>query len=184
MILPDVLFVLFASLTLGAGLLVVLSRNTVTAALLVVLSFVGISGLFLLLDATFLAALQILVYAGAVMVLFLFIVMLLDVEKTSHILPKKVSLVLSVSALLVMVIGVTYLLMESPSLPSVDLMPLDMPDAPLGFPAHAKAFGYALFTKYLLPLQTVGFLLLMAMVGVVVLSKSTAKAPEPTSETK
>lgn len=180
----DILFIVFAVLTLGSSLFVVLSRNTVTAALLVVLAFVGVAGLFTLLNATFLAALQVLVYAGAVMVLFLFIVMLLDVDKAARTLPKKIPLVIASCALLAMVVGVTYLFVDTPDLPSPSLQALGAPDTPFAFPENAKVFGYALFTKYLLPLQTVGFLLLMAMVGVVVLSKPYKEEAELSEEIK
>ena len=79
----DIFFYLFAALTLLSGALVVLnpfSRNPVTSAMFLVLTMVFMSGLFVLLHAFFLAAVQILVYAGAVMVLFLFVIMLLDLK--------------------------------------------------------------------------------------------------------
>ena len=76
---PDFLFYTLATLSVGGGLLMVLSRHPVSAALFMIVSLVGVASLFVLLDAFFLAILQVLVYAGAVMVLFLFIIMLLDV---------------------------------------------------------------------------------------------------------
>src|SRR4051795_13630765 len=83
MALPDILFYLFAALTLVCGALVVanpLSHNPVTSAMFLVLTIVSLAGLFVLLHAYFLAAVQILVYAGAVMVLFLFVIMLLNLK--------------------------------------------------------------------------------------------------------
>src|SRR5512141_2232861 len=80
----DALFYLFAALTLLCGLLVVVnpfSRNPVTSAMFLVLTIVSMAGLFVLLHAFFLAAVQVLVYAGAVMVLFLFVIMLLDLRE-------------------------------------------------------------------------------------------------------
>src|SRR5690242_21087034 len=79
----DVLFYIFAFLTLVCGFLVVanpFSRNPVTSAMFLVLTIASLAGLFVLLEAFFLAAIQILVYAGAVMVLFLFVIMLLDLK--------------------------------------------------------------------------------------------------------
>src|SRR6059036_1619034 len=79
----DILFYLFAFLTLGCGLLVIanpFSRNPVTSAMFLVLTIASLAGLFILLHAFFLAAVQVLVYAGAVMVLFLFVIMLLDLK--------------------------------------------------------------------------------------------------------
>src|SRR5580700_11653409 len=81
---PDVLFYAFAALTLLCALMVVanpFSRNPVTSAMFLVLTIISMAGLFLLLHAFFLAAVQILVYAGAVIVLFLFVIMLLDLKE-------------------------------------------------------------------------------------------------------
>src|SRR5271167_538652 len=81
---PDVLFYAFAALTLLFGVLVVanpFSRNPVTSAMFLVLTIISMAGLFVLLHAFFLAAVQIIVYAGAVMVLFLFVIMLLDLKE-------------------------------------------------------------------------------------------------------
>src|SRR5258706_3641059 len=82
-----VLFYIFAALTLACGLLVVanpFSRNPVTSAMFLVLTIVSLAGLFVLLHAFFLAAVQVLVYAGAVMVLFLFVIMLLDLKEEAR----------------------------------------------------------------------------------------------------
>src|SRR5271167_2436379 len=81
---PDVLFYVFAALTLLCGVLVIanpFSRNPVTSAMFLVLTIISMAGLFVLLHAFFLAAVQILVYAGAVIVLFLFVIMLLDLKE-------------------------------------------------------------------------------------------------------
>ena len=75
----DLLFYFFATLAVGGGVLMVFSRHPVSAALFMIISLVSVAALFVLLEAFFLAILQVLVYAGAVMVLFLFIIMLLDV---------------------------------------------------------------------------------------------------------
>ena len=77
----DILFYIFAALTLVCGLMVVLSRNPINSAMFLVLSIASMAGLFVLLHAFFLAAVQVLVYAGAVMVLFLFVIMLLDLKE-------------------------------------------------------------------------------------------------------
>src|SRR5579872_2740845 len=76
----DILFYIFAALTLVCGALIILSRNPVNSAMFLVLTIASLAGLFVLLEAFFLAAIQILVYAGAVMVLFLFVIMLLDLK--------------------------------------------------------------------------------------------------------
>ena len=87
MAITDILFYVFAFLTLACGVLVVanpFSRNPVTSAMFLVLTVVSMAGLFVLLHAFFLAAVQVLVYAGAVMVLFLFVIMLLDLKEETR----------------------------------------------------------------------------------------------------
>src|SRR6266513_1482735 len=99
--LPDILFYVFAFLTLLCGLLVVanpFSRNPVTSAMFLVLTIISMAGLFVLLHAFFLAAVQVLVYAGAVMVLFLFVIMLLDLKEEQRRNIRKFSLALAILA--------------------------------------------------------------------------------------
>lgn len=175
----DFLFYLFAALTVLASLLVVVDRNAVNAAMFMIVSFVGMASLFVLLNAYFLAILQILVYAGAVMVLFLFIIMLLDVEVASRKRIDKISFAASCIALALLVAGTVALftggdLSLGGGFPEVGTDPTG--EAPMAFTTAARSFGYGLFTKYLLPFEVTGFLLLIAMVGVIVLSK---KLPTP-----
>src|SRR6202451_1378737 len=97
----DVLFYVFAALTLLCGVLVIanpFSRNPVTSAMFLVLTIISMAGLFVLLHAFFLAAVQILVYAGAVMVLFLFVIMLLDLKEEQRRKIKAVAGALGVAA--------------------------------------------------------------------------------------
>src|SRR6266699_3746094 len=104
----DLLFYIFAALTLLCGLLVVanpFSRNPVTSAMFLVLAIASLAGLFILLHAFFLAAVQVLIYAGAVMVLFLFVIMLLDLKDEERRKIKTLSAVgglISVGAILAM----------------------------------------------------------------------------------
>src|SRR6266705_6741511 len=94
--LPEILFYVFAFLTLACGALVVanpFSRNPVTSAMFLVLTIISLAGLFVLLHAFFLAAVQVLVYAGAVMVLFLFVIMLLDLKEEERRKIKRVGFV-------------------------------------------------------------------------------------------
>src|SRR5260370_18956706 len=94
--LPDMMFYVFAALTLACGVLVVanpFSRNPVTSAMFLVLTIISMAGLFVLLHAFFLAAVQVLVYSGAVMVLFLFVIMLLDLKEEERRKVKKLGLV-------------------------------------------------------------------------------------------
>ncbi|TVP76636.1 MAG: NADH-quinone oxidoreductase subunit J [Puniceicoccaceae bacterium] len=154
----------------------VISPNVVTGAMCMIISFVATAALFVLLEAYFLAVLQILVYAGAVMVIFLFIIMLLDADKdSSQLLKDKMTLAGSIAgfALLVVLICAAFAggehLPEPPLLPVVENPSGEGPGIP--YTTSAKSFGYSLFTKYMLPFQVAGFLLLAAMIGVIVVSK-------------
>lgn len=159
----DFLFYLFAFLTVLAAAGVVLNRNAVNAAMCLLLSFVGMAALFVLLEAYFLALLQVLVYAGAVVVLFLFIIMLFDVQGGDPRRPyHRLAAVSSVLAFALLAIGVLSLYHHGR---------LASPAAVPATGASLKDFGYQLFTTYLLPVQVTGFLLLIAMLGVTVLSR-------------
>ena len=195
-----ILFNIFALLTVLSALLVVvnpLSRNPVTSAMFLVTTMISISGLFVLLNAYFLAAVQILVYAGAVMVLFLFVIMLLDVEETVRRKLRLVSLTmgfLSVAALF----GVYKSSLDATYVKDVDssqdIVAADEID---GFWSEhfeaatsvgesesfvtvgsTQALGKELFSSvngFILPFEIVSILLLVAMIGVILLSKKETK---------
>ncbi len=161
----------------------VCSKHPVSAAMFMIISLVGVAALFVLLEAFFLAVLQILVYAGAVMVLFLFIIMLLDVGpeggKASRMkLISGLAAAFSISLLIVifLIIVKDYgLLNGSVSWSAIPESTELTQGENLVFSTAVKNFGYGLLTKYMLPLQISGFLLLAAMVGVIVLSKKDEK---------
>ena len=164
-----IFFILFAFLTLLCGLLVVanpFSRNPVTSAMFLVLTIVSLAGLFVLLDAFFLGIVQIVVYAGAVMVLFLFVIMLLDLQAEQRRKMKKAMValgVVSAGSLVSLFVKVIFDWNPGVNLPPATLMGETIP------------LGQALFTQYLLPFEIVSVLLLVAMVGVVLLTKQGLK---------
>ena len=157
----NLLFNLFAVFTVACALGVVFNRNTVAAALCLLLSLVGVAGLFALLDATLLAFVLVFVYAGAVVALFLFIIMLLDAQGGTRRPFGRMAIAAGVLAAGLLATGV--ILLAGATGPAAPLPP--SPDNTLAAPAQL------LFTQYLLPVQVVGFLLLIAMLGVIVLSK-------------
>jgi NADH-quinone oxidoreductase subunit J len=164
----EFLFYLFAGLTLLFGFLVVLnpfSRNPVTSAMFLVLTIASLAGLFVLLHAFFLAAVQVLVYAGAVMVLFLFVIMLLDLKAEER---RKVKLFGGAAG--GVAVGSLFILFWR-SLVDSPLVPLAAKPAEGG----TIPLGKLLFTQYLLPFEIVSVLLLVAMVGVILLSKKDLK---------
>jgi NADH-quinone oxidoreductase subunit J len=164
----DLLFYIFAALTLLCGFLVIanpFSRNPVTSAMFLVLTIASLAGLFVLLNAFFLAAVQILVYAGAVMVLFLFVIMLLDLKAEERRKIKSLGVIgglISVGAILAIF------------LQSLHNSSLGAEASPT-LEGTTVLLGKLLFTRYLLPFEIVSILLLVAMVGVVLLSKKDLK---------
>ena len=186
---PPLLFYLFAALTLGFGLMVVTARNPVASALSLALSFVGLAALFISLDAYFIGTIQILVYAGAVMVLFLFIIMLLDIKSEAGKSPNYAAVIgaVAVSAVLAVQVATvsTSLSLSDKSLADVPLtleqagaelaakngLPTISNDLKEGTLPDAKLMGDTLFSKYAFHLQVIGLLLLVGTVGVVSLSK-------------
>jgi NADH-quinone oxidoreductase subunit J len=173
----DILFYVFSAITLIAAVLMVLTPNAVNGAMCMIVAFIGTAALFVLLEAYFLAVIQVVVYAGAVMVLFLFIIMLLDVDKGEGGANEyKDKLTIGASAigflLLVMLVCSAFsgAHLPEPALTAVAENP-EVFTGGVPFTTSSKSFGYSLFTKYMLPFQVAGFLLLAAMIGVIVVSK-------------
>src|SRR5262245_987495 len=154
MALSDILFYVFAALTLLCGVLVVanpFSRNPVTSAMFLVLTIISMAGLFVLLHAFFLAAVQVLVYAGAVMVLFLFVIMLLDLKEEERRRIKKLGLTAGVIS-----VGAIFGIFVKSVLQT---KPVGNPPTPTVEGATIP-LGKLLFTNYLLPFEIVSLLLL------------------------
>jgi len=164
-----VLFWVFAVLMLLFGAAVVFLRNPVSNALSLVMSFVFLSALFITLDAFFIGVVQVLVYAGAVMVLFLFIIMLLDLRSER---PRPLNIGAWTGGGLV-VFGFVGLLGKVLS----SGLGFDMEKPPVSSPqiSDVSAVGATLFRYFNLPFQIIGVLLLVATVGVVILSKKELK---------
>lgn len=186
---PPLLFYLLALITLGFGFMVVTGRNPVSCALSLAACFVGLAALFLSLDAYFIGVIQILVYAGAVMVLFLFIIMLLDIKAEEG---RKLSFAPIISGVLVAVLLVMQIITVVSSSAIANKSSTDTPlalteaagkigraaalptitnDLKEGTLPDAKLIGFTLFDQYGFHLQVVGLLLLVGTIGVVVLSK-------------
>lgn len=151
---------------LGFAVSVVVNRNPVSSALSLVVSFVGLAALFITLNAYFIGIIQILVYAGAVMVLFLFIIMLMDIKAEKR---RQLNLVafgggIAVTIAFVMQLGTVLMKYE----PGKATMP---PITNEAASSDAKLVGVELFTSYNFHLQVVGVLLLVSTIGVVVLSR-------------
>jgi NADH-quinone oxidoreductase subunit J len=162
---PSLLFWTFAALMLVFGAAVVLNRNPVASALSLVLSFLGLAALFMSLDAYFIGIIQVLVYAGAVMVLFLFIIMLLDLRAEER---RKWNIVAVAGGSAVALALFVQICMVVGQLRGADERP---PALPPGAADDVRQVGLLLFGSYNLPFQIIAVLVLVATIGVIVLSK-------------
>lgn len=164
------LFFGFAALLVVCALLVVLHKNPVTSALFLVLAFCALAGIYLLLRAEFLGMVQIVVYAGAIMVLFLFVIMYLnlqhDVEAGVHTAVRRGIGWLSGAALLL--VGGTLLRRGWFLGPGNDMVPAMEH-------GNVAAIGKVLYSRYLFPFEITSILLLVAMIGVIIIARGRAK---------
>jgi NADH-quinone oxidoreductase subunit J len=181
---PLALFWFFAIVMLVGGIAVVSLRNPVASALSMVASFVGLAGLFIGLNAFFVGIIQILVYAGAIMVLFIFIIMLLDLKTEEKRAPKLAPVLGGLGIVLAFTIQLVGVLSKTPD---KAYEPLDLVAASAAYAERSPGIaaklktgehlpdvnliGDVLFNGYNLPLQIIGVLLLVSTIGVVVLSK-------------
>ena len=161
----DLLFYALAGLTLLFGFLTVLnplSRSPVTSAMFLVLTIISMAGLFVLLHAFFLAAVQVLVYAGAVMVVFLFVIMLLDLKEDERRHFNKVAVGLG---------GLSALAIAGSLVASVvKSIPVSATAGRMA-EGDTKALGRLLFESHVLPFEILSVLLLVAMVGAILITK-------------
>jgi len=167
-----VAFLFFALLTLIGAANVVSRRNPVHAALWLAGAFLGMAGLFLTLGASLLAAIQVMVYAGAIMVLFLFVILLLNLE-----VPAFEGLSIARGASLLVAVA-TLALLVFPFVRDRGLAAPATPQAP-DIPATAGNIAGALFTRWAMPFEVVSLLLLVAMVGAIHLARR-PRRNEPT----
>ena len=164
-----ILFYFFAAMTLVFAIAVVANRNPVASALSLVVSFLGLAALFVGLDAYFIAVIQVLVYAGAVMVLFLFIIMLLNIQAEER---RKINLPAYAGGGLVTVafIAQLWFVLQKFEIGKTAFAPLSEKNVD-----DVRNVGNTLFSTHNLPFQVIGVLILVATIGVVVLSKRELK---------
>lgn len=168
------LFWILAAIAIGCALGVILSRNPVKSVLFLIATFFAISGLYVLMNAQFLAIVNIIVYAGAIMVLFLFVIMLMNLN--SDVEPQK-SRVIQMAAI---VSGGVLFLVIIAALKTVDESGHDLIDAS-GDMGLIQNLGKALFQNYVLPFEISSVLFLSAMIGAIIIGKK-GKSTETVSE--
>jgi len=161
-------FYVLAAFILGFAVLVISTRNTVHSVLFLVLNFLAVAALYVLLTAQFLAVIQVLVYAGGIVVLYLFVVMLVNLKRPpeDHAAPQRQGWVgFALAALVLIELGaiVTFGRGAAPEGPNMEMSDLAL--------HNVERVGMLLYTDYLIPFEVASMLLLVAMVGAIILAK-------------
>lgn len=159
-------FYAFATVLIASSLLVITAKNPVHSVLFLILAFFNAAGLFVLLGAEFVAMILVIVYVGAVAVLFLFVVMMLDIDFVK--LRKGAKQFVPLGALVGIALLAELVMLyqawpKPPALPTPDILDVD----------NTKAIGNVLYTQYVFPFQVSGLILLVAMIGAIVLTLRT-----------
>jgi NADH-quinone oxidoreductase subunit J len=161
-------FSLVAAIAIISSILVITNKNPINSALSLIMTFFCLATLYVMLEAPFMAAIQVIVYAGAIMVLIVFVIMLLNIKseggkRTNH------ALFLGTMTGVLLLVQAWYLLWNS-SLTGMKGSPF-VDSAMISKVGHTELIGTELFTKFLLPFEITSILLLVAIVGAVILSK-------------
>jgi len=164
-----ILFLILALVAIASALGMLISRSAIYSALFLVLNFATVAVFFLLLNAPFIAVSQVSVYAGAIMILFLFVIMLLGAEQTGRTQTLRWQRPLAITLAVVLLLEAGYIIMGQRG-----VVPLVATELPAGFGSPAQV-GLELFSSYLLPFEVTSVLLLVAMIGAIVLTKSEKK---------
>jgi NADH-quinone oxidoreductase subunit J len=169
MIVPALFFYLFAGICVASAFMVIAAKNPVHSVLYLILAFVNAAGLFILLGAEFLAMILVIVYVGAVLVLFLFVVMMLDVDFAE--LRQGFLQYLPIGALLGIILVTELVLVVGGWAIGPDVkQAVTTPIPPIASVLNAEALGHVLYTRYVYFFQASGVVLLVAMIGAIVLT--------------
>ena len=164
-----VVFYVLAAVAVASAVMVIANRNAIHSAIYLVLSFLSMAGLYVLLEAEFVAAVQVLVYAGGIMVLFLFVIMLVNLRDPGAMRLGPHAFVSGAIGVAVMVLVLSVYsrgrVPAGPTMPSV-----------LRQGGNLEAIGQAIFSDYLLPFEIASLLLLVAMIAVIVMARATPRS--------
>jgi NADH-quinone oxidoreductase subunit J len=171
--LPKLFFGYYAVVIIVLSLLVVTRKNPVHSVMWMLLLFFHIAGLYLFLNAEFIAAIQVIVYAGAILVLFLFVVLLLNLREEllidRFIGAWPTALVISVALLILVIRAIQSMVLAPPGSHSIDVIQAE---------THTVALGKILYTDYLFPFEIASVVLLIAIIGAIVLAKRKMRSPQ------
>ena len=164
----DIFFILFAILSIGGAITMITAEEPMYATLGLLISILSVGGFFALLNASFLFMVQIIVYAGAVLTLFLFLLMFLNIKKED--LPHEPKKYVLIGLGAVLMIPINLLIFKALSdLPNISIKLVESDFGTI------KALGMQLYTEWLLPFELISILLLVALIGVIVLAKQKSK---------
>lgn len=169
------LFFLFAGFAIACAVSMVYHRNPIYSAISLVGVFIALSCIYLTLAAQFIAVVQVLIYAGAIMVLVIFVIMLLNLDDEKPLERLKFLYALGGGlglVLLAQTLFIFYVVMRTPGAPSQQT------------PGSTMSIGRAMYTEYLLPVEIVGVMLLMAIIGAVMLARRISTGPSDTGRSK
>jgi len=167
---PQLFFIYFAFAITGLSLLVVTRKNPVHSVLWMLLLFFHIASLYLFLNAEFMAAMQVIVYAGGILVLFLFVVLLLNLREElrigKYIGAGPTGFTFAAALLVVVIMSLRSFVAAPPGIYSIDLIKSE---------THAKILGKLMYTEFLYPFEITSLILLVAIIGAIVLAKRRLK---------
>ena len=166
MLIDTVLFYIFALLVLGGGLLTITQRNAVHSAIWLIVSLLGVAGLYLLQHAEFLFAVQIVLYVGGIMVLFLFVIMLVNLDQAAKQRQFNRQWLVALAAVVAIGIQIGYFLYRGKAAFQFAAAPAGAVEG-----GNTQAVAVSLFQNYLLPFEIASVLLLVAVVGSVIMAK-------------
>lgn len=172
MVFELVMFFFFAVVAVAFALMVVLHRNPVVGAIALVVCFFSLAVMYVLLDAPFMAALQVIIYAGAIMVLFLFVIMLLNLQQEIEPIQRPIQRFLGYFGGSAFGLTIVWYLLKATAVSSSTGAP---------FLSDARTIGFRLFEAYIFPFEMVSILLLAAIVGSLLLTQRDLR--DPASET-
>jgi NADH-quinone oxidoreductase subunit J len=170
MIIQAIAFYVFAAVCIGSGMMVISARNPVHSVLFLILAFFNAAGLFVLMGAEFLAMILVVVYVGAVAVLFLFVVMMLDIDFAELRRGVLQYLPIGVTVGLILLVELIFFAASIWQIAPEAVNALGAPTPPLAELSNTAALGELIYTDYILLFQTAGLILLVAMVGAIVLT--------------
>ena len=168
MLTDTVLFYLFGLMTLVGGILTITRRNAIHSALSLIVSLLGVAGLYLLQQAEFLFAVQVVLYVGGIMVLFLFVIMLVNLDQAARQRQFNRQWLVALAAVALVAAEIAYFMYRGAG--TIHIADVPMPQTPAGL-GNTEILADSLFGEYLLPFEIASVLLLVAVVGSVVMAK-------------